>query len=216
MTEKTRRLKKYEAEPVPLFKTEGTNSQKMNFYSPFGPMIAEFQLPPALIEQINHHANEIVIEGESMEFILPADIVFSNGEQSLAIFLESLAVEYVKTIEGGNVQRTQLDTAWIVSQYENTASPMHFHSSDISGVLYLKEPAIDLNEENKSYLEGRKAGQINFMSGGKQGLSKSLISFKPKVGMGYIFPGWLLHGSEPFIGSRERRSLAFNLTIIAE
>jgi hypothetical protein len=25
-----------------------------------------------------------------------------------------------------------------------------------------------------------------------------------------VFPGWLLHGAEPFRGSGERRSLAFN------
>ena len=50
------------------------------------------------------------------------------------------------------------------------------------------------------------------MIGGKQALSKSLMSFKPKVGDCYIFPGWLLHGVEPFSGTGERRSMAFNLT----
>jgi hypothetical protein len=50
----------------------------------------------------------------------------------------------------------------------------------------------------------------NFLIGGKQRFSKSLISFKPRVGDFYVFPGWLLHGAEPFRGSGERRSLAFN------
>jgi len=89
---------------------------------------------------------------------------------------------------------------------------MHFHSSNISGVLYLKTPDIDPEQEDKSYISGRQAGYINFMIGGKQALSKSLMSFKPEVGDCYIFPGWLLHGVEPFSGTGERRSMAFNLT----
>ena len=55
--------------------------------------------------------------------------------------------------------------------------------------------------------------RVNFMIGGKQNLSKSLISFKPAVGDFYIFPGWLLHGAEPFRGEGERRSMAFNADI---
>jgi hypothetical protein len=44
-------------------------------------------------------------------------------------------------------------------------------------------------------------------------LSKSLISFKPQVGDLYLFPGWLLHVAEPFRGSGERRSMAFNAVV---
>jgi hypothetical protein len=45
---------------------------------------------------------------------------------------------------------------------------------------------------------------------GRRQFSRSIISFKPKAGDIYIFPGWLLHGAEPFRGASERRSLAFN------
>ena len=48
------------------------------------------------------------------------------------------------------------------------------------------------------------------VDGGRQQFSRSIISFKPRVGDFYIFPGWLLHGAEPFRGKGERRSLAFN------
>jgi hypothetical protein len=78
--------------------------------------------------------------------------------------------------------------------------------------MYLKVPDVDADElqEKKTYISGRQAGYINFLIGGKQRFSKSLISFKPRVGDFYLFPGWLLHGAEPFRGSGERRSLAFN------
>jgi len=108
------------------------------------------------------------------------------------------------------------ETFWIVSQYAGTPSPVHFHTGDISGVMYLKVPQIDEGEEVRTYISGRHAGYINFLIGGKQRFSKSLISFKPQVGDFYIFPGWLLHGAEPFRGSGERRSLAFNAFVTTE
>src|SRR5260370_1294896 len=85
---------------------------------------------------------------------------------------------------------------------------IHFHSGDIACVAYLNVPAIadEAAEERKTYMSGRQAGYINFMIGGKQALSKSLISFKPAIGDFYLFPGWLLHGAEPFRGAGERRS----------
>jgi hypothetical protein len=103
-----------------------------------------------------------------------------------------------------------------VSQYAGTPSPVHFHTGDISGVMYLKVPEIDEGEEARTYISGRHAGYINFLIGGKQRFSKSLISFKPQVGDFYIFPGWLLHVAEPFRGTGERRSLAFNAFVATE
>jgi len=74
-------------------------------------------------------------------------------------------------------------------------------------------PQIDVADEQKNYISGRHAGYINFLIGGKQRFSKSLISFKPKVGDFYILPGWLLHGAEPFAGEGERRSMSFNAIV---
>jgi len=106
----------------------------------------------------------------------------------------------------------------VANQYAGTPSPVHFHSGDISGVLYLKTPQIknEAHEESLTYISGRQAGYINFMTGGKQRLAKTLISFKPQAGDFYVFPGWLLHGAEPFRGTGERRSMAFNAYIQAD
>jgi hypothetical protein len=123
---------------------------------------------------------------------------------------------YLAGMENTRVSRVEYENFWIVSQYAGTPSPVHFHTGDISGVMYLKVPEIDEGEEARTYISGRQAGYINFLIGGKQRFSKSLISFKPRVGDFYIFPGWLLHGAEPFRGAGERRSLAFNAFVATE
>ena len=112
-----------------------------------------------------------------------------------------------------HADRVDFDVFWVVSQYAGTPSPVHFHSGDVAGVLYLKVPEIDETEEARSYIAGCQPGYINFLIGGKQRLSRSLISFKPKVGELYLFPGWLLHVAEPFRGSGDRRSMAFNAVV---
>jgi Putative 2OG-Fe(II) oxygenase len=207
---KTRSLRKYEAEAVSQVADDDV--PRLDLFSPFGPMIAKAEMPHALVEKINRFADRHVREREGSEFLLPTDLVGDGGEASLVRQTERLIGRYVRRMEGVATRRIQLDAFWIVSQYTGTPSPVHFHSGDISGVMYLKVPDVDADElqEKRTYISGRQAGYINFLIGGKQRFSKSLISFKPRVGDFYVFPGWLLHGAEPFRGSGERRSLAFN------
>ena len=208
---KERLLKKYEAEARVCATDEG--DPPLDFYSPFGPMIAKTRLPDALIQRINGYADGVVTGGESTEFLLPASLVVQGGGDSLAQHTERLIKRYLAGMEGSRIDRVELEAFWIVSQHAASPSPVHFHSSDISGVLYLKVPEVEQSEEAKTYISGRHAGYINFLIGGKQRFSKSLISFKPQVGDFYLFPGWLLHGAEPFRGTGERRSMAFNASV---
>jgi hypothetical protein len=212
---KTRSLRKYEAEAV-AHAADG-DSPRLDLFSPFGPMIAKAEMQLALVERINRFADRYVNAREGTEFLLPPELIGDGGEASLARQTERLIGRYVRRMEGVETTRIQLDAFWVVSQYAGTSSPVHFHSGDISGVVYLKVPDIDgqENEEKKTYISGRQAGHINFLIGGKQRFSKSLISFKPRVADFYVFPGWLLHGAEPFRGSGERRSLAFNAFVDA-
>ena len=208
---KTRRLKKYEAE-AKAWATEGEGSP-MDLYSPFGPMIGKTHLPAALVQRINEYADGVVMPDAGSEFLLPADFVHAGGEASLVHQTAQSIRRYLAAVENTVPDKVEFEVFWIVSQYGSTPSPVHFHSGDISGVLYLKVPEIDPGEEARTYISGRQAGYINFLSGGKQALSKSIISFKPQVGDFYIFPGWLLHGAEPFRGKGERRSMAFNASL---
>lgn len=206
---KTRALKKYEAAPIPIATTPGDPPLKL--YSPFGPLIAQSVIPQTLVDRLNRYADGVVRNDTSTEFLLPKELVF-GGEHSLARYTEIIIARYLHQIDEAVPGRIRIDVFWIVNQFAETPSPVHFHSCDISGVLYLKVPRLDCEDEEmqKSYISGRHAGYINFLIGGKQRFAKSLISFEPRVGDFYVFPGWLLHGAEPFRGKGERRSLAFN------
>lgn len=211
---KSRLLKKYEA-GHDVCQTQGENPA-MDFYSPFGPMIAKVQTPGALLERINAYADGRVSGSEGRELLLPREVSSGGGDASLTNHIASMIGRYIAGMETTRVSRVDFENIWIVSQYAGTPSPVHFHTGDISGVLYLKVPQIDEGEEARTYISGRHAGYINFLIGGKQRFSKSLISFKPRAGDFYIFPGWLLHVAEPFRGSGERRSLAFNAFVTTE
>jgi len=210
MSAKTRALRKYEAAPTPY--ASDLAAPRLDLLSPFGPLIGKTELAPELVDRINQYADRHVLDGAGSEFLLPRDIVFDPSELSLGRQIDSLIRRYLLAIDGIAPRSVTIDAVWVVSQREGTPSPMHFHTGDISGVLYLKTPKVDREglEEQKTYISGRQAGYINFLIGGKQKYAKSLVSFKPRVGDFYIFPGWLLHGAEPFRGSGERRSLAFN------
>ena len=206
---KTRLLRRYEASANVCSTDAG--DPELGFYSPFGPLIAKAKVAAALVDQLNRFADTIVADGKGMEFIVPQDVAFGD-EHSLAAQTEQLITRYLQHVDGMRVDAVEFQAFWIVSQYQSTPSPVHFHSGDLSGVLYLKVPDVanESAEEMKTYISGRHAGYINFIDGGRQQFSRSIISFKPKVGDFYIFPGWLLHGAEPFRGTGERRSLAFN------
>lgn len=206
---KTRLLRRYEA-TADLVATDAGNPE-LGFYSPFGPLIAKAEAPKALVDHLNAFADTVVRDGKGMEFIVPQDVAFGDDD-SLATLTERLIVRYLERVDGMRVDSVEFQAFWVVSQYQSTPSPVHFHSGDLSGVLYLKVPEVanEPAEEMKTYISGRQAGFINFIDGGRQQYSRSIISFKPKVGDFYIFPGWLLHGAEPFRGHGERRSLAFN------
>jgi hypothetical protein len=207
---KTRSLKKYEAAPLAVAHEPG--DPPLAIFSPFGPLIAKAELDWASVERLNAYADTQIKRHAGSEFLLPDNIVLAEGERSLLRQTESLIRRYLRLMDEPSTGKIRIDVFWIVSQYAGTPSPVHFHSGDISGVLYLKEPQLEGEEAElqKTYISGRQAGYINFLIGGKQRFSKSLVSFKPSVGDFYIFPGWLLHGAEPFRGAGERRSLAFN------
>jgi hypothetical protein len=210
---KSRLLRKYEG-GADVVRRDG--NPPMDFYSPFGPMIAKTACPAALLDRINRYADSRVSADKGAEIILPPDFCSDGGDQSLATYTASLIRRFAAGVENTRVSRVDFEVFWIVSQYAGTPSPVHFHTGDVSGVLYLKVPEIQAGEEVRSYISGRHAGYINFLIGGKQRFSRSLISFKPEVGDFYVFPGWLLHGAEPFRGRGERRSLAFNAFVTTE
>jgi hypothetical protein len=206
-TQTLRRLRKYEAEHV-VYSSIG-EEPRMDLLAPFGPLIGRTRIPDDTVRYLNSEADRILTPGKGAEFLIP-EATCRTGQHSLMDCVAHGIELYVRACEGESVRHIDFDVFWIVSQYAGTPSPVHFHSGELSGVAYLKVPDVDPEQEQQSYISGRQAGHINFLIGGKQRFSRSLISFKPVVGDLYIFPGWLLHGAEPFQGTGERRSLAFN------
>ena len=76
---------------------------------------------------------------------------------------EWLIARYVRHMEGAAATRIRIDAFWIVSQYAGTPSPVHFHSGDISGVMYLCPERRRTGAGGEENLHsGRQAGYINF------------------------------------------------------
>ena len=79
---RTQLLRRYEAE-ASVCATD-PESPGMDFYSPFGPMIAKVKIAIPLIDRINQYADEFIAGRQGMEFVLPQSLVFDGGEESLA------------------------------------------------------------------------------------------------------------------------------------
>lgn len=205
---KERRLRKYEAAPEPVATVAG--DPPLELFSPFGPLLARTRVPDALVERLNARIDALAPGERAEERVLSEALVTEGGEASLARVTAHLVRRFVAQAEGEAVDRVDFESFWVVRQTAGSPSPVHFHSSEVSGVLYLRLPEVEEGEERKTYLSDRRAGYLNFLIGGKQRFAKSLVSFRPRVGDFYVFPGWLLHGAEPFRGRGERRSLAFN------
>ena len=110
-----------------------------------------------------------------------------------------------------------INSAWVVSQYENEYNPLHNHTGcDISGVIYLKMP----DTKGRRNIESKKGkddndGDITFVHSamGQRNhdiLEKGIFTITPQVGQMVLFPSYLLHTVYPFIGKEERRCIAFN------
>lgn len=208
-----RRLRRYEAAPTVVAQAGG-----MDFFSPFGPMISRSRLPDALVEGINRHLDAEIAAREAAggrvgELTLTPAAVQAGGEDSLAAEVARRIELYLGTADDQQLSQVRYETFWMVRHFPGTFSPVHFHTGDVSGVMYLKVPAHiadEARQAQQSSINARKAGYITFLIGGKQPLARSLISFRPQVGDLYLFPSWLLHAVEPFEGEGERRSLSFN------
>ena len=112
---------------------------------------------------------------------------------------------------------SSINSAWVVSQYENEYNPLHNHTGcDISGVIYLKMPDV----KGRRNIQSKKGktdndGDITFVHSamGQRNhdiLEKGIFTITPQVGQMVLFPSYLLHTVYPFIGKEERRCIAFN------
>ena len=98
-----------------------------------------------------------------------------------------------------------IDSCWVVRQYESEYNPVHSHNGDVSGVLYLKFP-----QDRKS----GKDGSITFVNSPTFFLNRGHLTLIPEIGSIFLFPSYVLHTVYPIRENQEeRRCIAFNATL---
>ena len=193
---------------------------------PFGPLVMIAQLPEGVIKKLNEVVDVIkdkkdmgarlagVIETESE---IPHSMLEEKKVMNIFHALSRSYIEQAYLNAGLQDQwnamdvKTQMQSIWSVSQYENEYNPQHNHSHcQISAVLYLKIPA--MRPRNIPNKPKEKDGQIEFTFCTNESIftTGSFVA-RPKPGMCLLFPNSLYHQVYPFQGSGERRSIAFNM-----
>ena len=198
----------------------------------FGPFMASIELPEEVVVNLTKMTDKLLenpntpSHGQHLAGVIHDEkLIYQQDfiDAGVNDMLEGCVRTYVgesATRHGlpeNSVFETGINSAWIVSQYENEYNPAHNHTScEISGVLYLKVPDV----KGRRKIPSKKGkpdfdGDISFPYSSecqREGelLSKGILQVKPDRGLMLIFPSWLLHCVYPFIGKEERRSIAFN------
>ena len=194
---------------------------------PFGPLIMLAQLPEGFIKKLNEVV-DVIKDKKDMGARL-AGVIETESEIPHSMLEEKKVMDIFHALSRGYIEqaylnagqkdlwnimdvKTQMQSIWSVSQYENEYNPQHNHSHcQISAVLYLKIPA--MKPRNIPNKPKEKDGQIEFtFSSNNDIFTTGSFVARPKPGMCLLFPNTLYHQVYPFQGSGERRSIAFNMT----
>ena len=199
----------------------------------FGPFFASCMLPQDALAAMLKMSDEILSDklseshGQSLAGVIDKEVkVYKSDMEKAGVdqLIESCVKSYVVHcakqhgyFDETHIFQSMINSAWIVSQYENEYNPAHNHTGcDISAVIYLKTPDV----KGRRNLESKKGktdfdGDISFLhsSVGHRNhdiFEKGVINLTPTPGLLVMFPSYLTHMVYPFIGEGERRCLPFN------
>ena len=198
----------------------------------FGPFMAHIQLPEEVVVNLTKMTDNLLknsntpSHGQQLAGVIHDEkLIYQQDfiDAGVNDMLEGCVRTYVyeSIIRHGNPKdssiETRINSAWIVSQYQNEYNPAHGDTGcEIRGVLYRKTPDVK-NRRKIPSKEGKKDhdGDITFTYNSESQrsgelLSKGVMQITPSRGLMLLFPSWLLHQVYPFIGKDERRSIAFN------
>ena len=202
----------------------------------FGPSVGTVQLTDDLLsaflkmtddlikdEETQLHGKHLAGRIASERRIYKEDMIKYGVSDFMEGCLKTYAFESAKAngfIKEGVQMQASINSAWVVSQYENEYNPLHNHTGcDISGVLYLKMPNVKGRRQKflPKVKEGKpdNDGNITFVYNSASqrhgdALENGVAEVEPKDGMMLLFPSYLLHTVYPFLGEEERRCIAFN------
>ena len=192
----------------------------------FGPSIFKVEIPKSIIDQLNLYVDQIIKDEKkqnelnygnklvgdvTQEFLLEKEIMEKSGWLN---FLSISAQKWIELETKKKITKFNLNTSWIVRQFQNEYNPTHWHTGHISGAGFLKVP--NSLGEHKQKLKDTKytGGNLQLIHGSKMFLCESTLNIEPKVGDFYFFPNYLMHTVYPFKGTdEERRSISFNASI---
>ena len=199
----------------------------------FGPFFGSCMLPQEATDALIKMSDELLSNklseshGQSLAGVIDKEIkVYKSNMEKAGVdqLIESCVRSYVVHCAKNHgffsethIFESMINSAWIVSQYENEYNPMHNHTGcDISAVIYLKCPDV----KGRRNLESKKGkedfdGNIAFVHSAMGNrnhdvLEKGVINMTPTSGLLVMFPSYLIHTVYPFIGEGERRCLPFN------
>ncbi len=120
------------------------------------------------------------------------------------------------TIRNANKKYFDLTGLWINYMKPGDFNPPHYHSGDLSFVIYLKVPE-ELKKENESFVgKSSGPGSVYFSWGEHQEHMITNRKFLPEENQVFIFPATLNHMVFPFKSNCERISVAGNVRFVYE
>lgn len=197
----------------------------MNF---FGPPLVKVIAGSDVVDSLNSYADQVLAKEEAQKKLDYSDYLnravyggfhLKNGFlPHVEEFLVRIGKDFFRKFapnESAENLEISVNSMWIVSQPKNVWSNLHYHNSDISGVLYLKMPEVRREGFPKQYENILNPAGISFAQGAPGRFHKAVMTLDPKVADVFLFPSSLLHTVYPFSGPEERRSFSFNLKVVS-
>ena len=199
----------------------------------FGPFFASCILPDDAVSALLKMSDELLSNKSSESHgqnlagvidkewkIYKSDMDKAGVDQLLESCVKSYVVHCARQhgmFKEHYVTDSDVNSAWVVSQYANEYNPIHNHTGcEISGVIYLKVPDV----KGRRNLQSKKGkmdsdGDISFVyctasQRNHDIFEKGLVQITPVPGLMLMFPSYLGHTVYPFVGEGERRCIAFN------
>ncbi|MBI1392184.1 MAG: hypothetical protein GC152_05510 [Alphaproteobacteria bacterium] len=207
-----------------------TPSQDKEFFTPFGPMLGFYRMPPDLVDQLNAKmSDQLADHSDHLVGKVTQELRFDEElVQIAAQGLGQTLIEYhirarTRCNFGDYDHRTKrfaLDimSGWFIRQFENEYNPLHIHTQcHLSCVGYLALPdGIEAEWEDDYQDHHPSHAHLQFAHGTDVHYSVCNFMVKPKVGEFWIFPSYMFHCVYPFKTKGERRSFSLNVSINEE
>jgi uncharacterized protein (TIGR02466 family) len=133
----------------------------------------------------------------------------NEWSRSLKQIIERNCVAYLQSTGVQTDKEVNANTAcWAMIMRGDAQSQVHCHpGADLSGVYYVKVP--EENPGNLCFLDPRPGAKNNRIF-----QKDTKMIFKPREGLGLVFPSWVDHYVEPHNTKGTRISISFNFYII--